>query len=359
MGAANKRVGAIVDRHINAHFAHTRPTCIVLGLEREGAIEGILCIQIRMEHGGGCHGIKGVGPHVGAYRSVVVKHDKSLSPDGVAGMDIGLWIDVETDITLPVLQRVVDGQETHLRTDRFRASGGIYTLENPEQLMVLDVNAGIHIHPNAQRIRHIQTLAVGRRIGGNIEDEAPETEIRQTERGDFLLVRHIVGDLHARGGCHSEIRIIFKFYGVVHLVGGVHKTVLIRISVRTPNLIRVLGTLQFLGPAIQRIRSLSVIRICNRAGNAEIPFRRCNGFYSRCVAYLPPSMEAVRLFSSRSRGRERDTWNAVAASLHVGGSCHFHFQITILLLGNFHRFLIEHHVCELMVLHFYRIGSLG
>ena len=161
MDTTNGNVACIVDRHIDLHFTHTRTLRIILCFKREGAIERIQSIHLRMQNRGGSHSIKGILPHIGTNRSVIVKHDQSGSADRISCMDIRIWSDVETDIALTMLQRVVNRQESHLRANRLGTRGGINTLKNPEHLIMHNIYTCIHIHPNAQRVGHIQTLAIG------------------------------------------------------------------------------------------------------------------------------------------------------------------------------------------------------
>ena len=101
-----------------------------------------------MEGGDRRHRVEGVGPHVGADGGVVVKHDEGGRRNGVTGLHPIFGKDVETDIPLSMFEGVVDGQETHLGTGGFGARGRVDALENPEQLVVHNVDAGVHIHPD-------------------------------------------------------------------------------------------------------------------------------------------------------------------------------------------------------------------
>ena len=159
--------------------------------------------------------------------------------------------DIETDVALSVIQRIIDREEAHLGAGRFRAGGGIDALEDPEHLIVRYVDTCGYVHPDAQGVSDIQTLAVGRHIGGDSEDEIAETEVSQTEGGQSLPVGHIVCDFHPRCRCHGEIGVVLEINGIVHLVAAIDKAFLFIIACRALDFVGVLCTLHLLGIAVQ------------------------------------------------------------------------------------------------------------
>ena len=149
MATADGGVGVVIDGDKRLDISHTRAARIILGRKGEGAVEGVLRVEFRMECGGRGHNIKGIAPHVSADGFVLVEHDEGFCRNGVAGLHAVVGQDVKADIALAMLKRVVDGQETHLGTGGLGTGGRVNALENPEQLVVHDVNAGVYIHPDA------------------------------------------------------------------------------------------------------------------------------------------------------------------------------------------------------------------
>ena len=159
--AANRGIGTVVHRDEGFNASHTGTALIVLSCEREGAVERILRVELRMECGSRSNGIESVAPDIGADGRVVVEDDKCFGSDSIARLHSTVRQNVETDISFPMTQRIVNRQEAHLRAGRFETSGGVNTLENPEKLVIHNIDTRGHIDPDAQGIRHIQTLAIG------------------------------------------------------------------------------------------------------------------------------------------------------------------------------------------------------
>ena len=74
-----------------------------------------------------------------------------------------------------------------------------------------------------------------------------ETEVSQSERGDILVFRHVVGHLHARGGGSGEVGIVLEIDGVVHLVGGVHIAEAVVIARGSSDFVGVVGAVHLFG----------------------------------------------------------------------------------------------------------------
>ena len=239
--------------------------------------------------------------------------------------------DIEADVALSVVQRVVDWEEAHLGAGRFRTGGGIDTLENPEHLIVRDVNTCRHIHPYAQRVSDIQTLAVGRHIGGNSEDEIAETKIGQTEGGQPLPVRYIVCDFHTRCGCHGKFGVIFKINGIVHFVATIDKTFLFIITCGALDFVGVLGTIHLFGIAVHLSDTINSVGITGNTVHAEMSFTWIDSLFGHTAAYLIPAGKGIRGRAARCRGGTVDRRDLIAVGCFGGGGGNVHLHLTFLI----------------------------
>ena len=214
-----------------------------------------------------------------------------------------------------MLQRIVDWQEAHLRAHRLGTCGRINTLENPKQLIMDNINTSGHIHPYTQRVGHIQALAIRRHIGRHGEDEIAETEIRQTERSYLLVFRHIVCNSHSGCWCHSEIRVILEFNGVIHFICFIDKTNFFVIASGTFDLVGVLRAFLLFGITIQFVPPVVSFVIMNDTSNTKVALARSDSFESDITILLPTTRESVWRCTTRC----------------VGDKSHFRDFITIAL----------------------------
>ena len=185
-------------------------------------------------------GVEGVLPSVGGDGCIVVEDDGGVHGHGVARVASRTGGDEEADVALAAAQRIVDGQEAHLRAGGFEARGGVDALEYPEELVVHHVDTGGDIHPDAQRSAHVEALGIGGGACGHREDVLAEAEVGQAETDNILTLGHRIGDRHACGGSGGEVGVVFEANGVVHFFGGGHEAQLLIIALGALDFVRVL-----------------------------------------------------------------------------------------------------------------------
>ena len=350
---ADGGVAAVIYGNEGLDTAHAGAACIILRGEGEGAVEGVLRVEFSVEGGSRCHRIESVAPHIGADGLVVVEHDERLRSHGVAGLHTAVGQDVETDIALSPTERIVDREEAHLRTGRLETCSRVYTLEYPEKLVIHNIDTRGHIHPNTQRIRYIQALAVGRDVRRHSEEVAAEAKVGQAERGDVLLGRHIVCHHHAGSGRSREIGIVLKIDSVVHLVGGVDIADTVIIAHRSGNLVGVVGAVHLLARNIQGGSSGPALAIPHRAGDDGGSLRDSH----RLAVAIPPFVGIWR-GTARCRRGERHSRQVVTPDRHVARSGNLQLQVTIVLFFDSELTFEKDNIRTFLGNHLHRIGAL-
>ena len=298
MSAADGKIICIIGGHVHLNTLYSRSIGVILCFKGESAIEGIQRIHFSMKYGSRSGHIKSIGPHISTDGRIIVKYNQCLGSNGVTRLHSGFGINIEADVTLTMFQRVVDWQESHLRAHRFGTRSGVYTLEDPEHLIVHNINTCIHIHPHTQRVGHIQTLAIGRHIGRYGKDEIAKAEIRQAEGCQTLLVGHIVSDLHTRSRSHSKFGIILEIDGIIHFVTLIDKMAFFIIASRAFDFVGILSTFHLLCIPIQISPTMVPFGISNDTNHAKMAFARMESFGGHIGTYLVPARESVRRSSS-------------------------------------------------------------
>ena len=157
-----KLVGIVVDGIIEFVLFNAAAAFVILS--RETGNECIPCgIRNRRHTACGRDGINGVQPCVGGNRLIDIEHNGGIGCHCVTrDAHSCLGLDGKADIALAAVQRIVDGQETAVDICGRQARGGVYGLEYPESLVAYDIQAGHHIHINAERITQINAFLVAR-----------------------------------------------------------------------------------------------------------------------------------------------------------------------------------------------------